>query len=84
MKKQFSHESSISGGEPKEKKIVNEQEQNKPVNTGGQPFEEGDPAMKENVKKEESENSSASKSADEIINKSDDEILNKDPGIHPE
>lgn len=68
--------------DPKEKKIVNEQEQNKPVNAGDKPFEEDDPVTKENQQTEKDETSAAN--GDEITNKGDNAILNKDPGIQPE
>lgn len=67
--------------DPKEKKIVNEQEQNKPVNAGDQPFEE-ESSLTENQRKEKNETPVANE--DEITNKDDNDILNKDPGILPE
>lgn len=79
--KQLNDEANAVSNDPKEKKIVNEQEQNKPVNTGDQPFEEEEPAIKE-PKKEKDE--SASTNNDDITNKGDSDILNKNPGIQPE
>ena len=80
--KQLYDQATPSSNDPKEKKIVNEQEQNKPVNVGDQPFEEENPVTKENQRKEKDETSTADD--DEITNKGDNDILNKDPGIQPE
>ncbi len=80
--KQLYDQASTGSNDPKEKKIVNEQEQNKPVNEGDQPFEETDPSLKESLKKEKDETTSDSN--EEITNKGDNDILNKDPGIQPE
>ena len=84
MNKQFTDHSTHSDGDPKEKKIVNEQEQNKPVNTGDQPFNNEDPEVKENEKAEKKEGTASQTSKDEIVNKGDEDILNKDPDILPE
>lgn len=80
--KQLYDQVTPGSNDPKEKKIVNEQEQNKPVNTGDQPFEEEDPALKENQPKEKEQ--STTENNEEITNKGDSNILNKDPGIQPE
>lgn len=81
MKQQYDQVTPGSN-DPKEKKIVNEQEQNKAVNTGDQPFEQEDFSKKENQPKEKEESSTAN--GDEITNKADNDILNKDPGVQPE
>lgn len=81
MKQQYDQVTPGSN-DPKEKKIVNEQEQNKAVNTGDQPFEQEDFAKKENQPKEKEESSTAN--GDEITNKADNDILNKDQGVQPE
>jgi len=83
MNKQFNDHYSQGGGDPKEKKIVNEQEQNKPVNTGDQPFENEDPAIKGKEKSEKKDTTTNTKTND-IVNKGDEDILNKDPDINPE
>lgn len=74
--------SSTGSGDPKEKKIVNEQEQNKPVNAGDQPFEDEDTPNKENQKT--GKNETAASIDDSITNKGDNEILNKDEDIKPD
>ena len=80
MKQQYDQVTPGSN-DPKEKKIVNEQEQNKPVNTGDQPFEQEDFAKKENQPKENEE--TTLENNDEITNKGENDILNKDQGIQP-
>lgn len=82
MNNQFTDHSINS--DPKEKKIVNEQEQNKPVNTGDQPFDNADPAAKENEKTEKKEDTTSQESSDEILNKGNEDILNKDQDVQPQ
>lgn len=68
-----------SQGVPKENKIVNEQEQNKPVNEGDQSFAD-QPTSQEPSPESENKSSSENK---EGVDKEKNTIINKEKGIDP-